>query len=81
MIHHLRHALCFQWVFRVVRAVRCAGTCIEQTQIVVNLGDGAHGGTRVVAGGLLFDRDGRRQAFDQIDIRLLHQLKELAGVG
>jgi hypothetical protein len=32
-------------------------------------------------GGLLLDRDGRRQALDQVDVRLAHQLEELAGVG
>ncbi|MNN75262.1 hypothetical protein D3C81_1915540 [compost metagenome] len=46
----------------------------------MDLGDGADRGTRVVAGGLLLDGDGRRQTFDQVDVRLVHQLEELAGI-
>jgi hypothetical protein len=33
------------------------------------------------AAGLLFDRDRRRQAFYQVDVRLFHQLQELARIG
>ncbi len=50
-------------------------------QVVVDLGHRADGGARVVAGGLLLDGDRRRQAFDQIDVGLVHQLQELARVG
>ena len=32
-------------------------------------------------GGLLLDGDGRRQAVDLVDVRLLHHLEELAGIG
>ena len=49
--------------------------------IVVDLGDGADGRARIARGGLLLDRDRRRQAVDQIDVRLLHQLEELARIG
>ena len=38
-------------------AVGCAGTGVEQTEIVVNLSGGAHGGTWVFVGGLLLDAD------------------------
>jgi hypothetical protein len=38
-------------------------------------------GARVRSRRLLFDGDGRRQAVDQIDVRLLHLLEKLAGVG
>lgn len=79
-IHHLRHALRFQRL-AVLRAVGRAGAGVQQAQVVVDLGDGADGGARVVAGGLLFDRDGRRQAFDQVDVRLFHQLQELPRIG
>src|SRR6185312_2074807 len=54
---------------------------IEQTQIIVDLGHGADGRAGIFRGGLLLDRDRRRQAFDQIDIGLLHQLQELARIG
>ena len=53
----------------------------QQAQVVVDLGDRADRRARVLRGGLLLDRDRRRQAGDRIDVRLLHQLEELAGVG
>jgi hypothetical protein len=53
----------------------------QQAQIVVDLGDRADGGARVARGGLLLDGDGRRQAVDLVDVRLLHHLEELAGIG
>ena len=53
----------------------------QEAQIVVDLGDGADGRARVARGGLLLDRDRRRQAADRIDVGLLHQLEELARVG
>jgi hypothetical protein len=65
----------------VVGAVGRAGAGVEQAQVVVDLGDGADGRARIVAGGLLLDRDRRRQPFDQVDVGLFHQLQELAGVG
>ena len=45
-----------------LRAVRHADAGIEQAQVVVDLGDGAHGRARVAAGALLVDRDGRAEA-------------------
>jgi hypothetical protein len=60
--------------------VRLADVREEQTQIVVDLGDGADGRARIRAGRLLLDRDGRGEAVDEIDIRLLHLLEELAGI-
>ena len=48
--------------------------------MVVDLGDRAHGGTRVTAGTLLIDGDGRGEAVYLVDVRLLHLAQELAGV-
>ena len=62
-------------------AVRHADVGEQQPQVVVDLGDGADRRARVRAGRLLLDRDGRRQAVDEVDVRLLHLLEELAGVG
>ena len=62
------------------RAVRAAGPCVEQAQVVVDLGDGADGRARVLARGLLVDRDGRREALDEVDVRLVHLTEELARV-
>ena len=46
-IDHLAGALGLQ-IDPVVRAARQAGACVEQTQVVVDLGDGADGGAGVV---------------------------------
>jgi hypothetical protein len=46
----------------------------EQAQVVVNLGHRADRRARVLGGRLLLDRDCRREAFDRIDLGLLHQL-------
>ena len=53
----------------------------EHAQVVVDLGDGADGRARVLRGGLLLDRDRRRQPLDRVDLGLLHLLQELARVG
>ena len=62
-------------------AVRHAGACEQQAQVVVDLGDRADRRTRVAVRGLLVDRHGRAQALDEIDVRLVHLPEELAGVG
>ena len=80
VVHHLRDCLCFQWLL-VFRAERRAGAGKHQAQVIVDLGDGADGRARVMAGRLLLDRNGRGKTFDQVDVRLFHQLQELAGVG
>ena len=64
-----------------VGTVRHADVGKEQTQIIVDLGDRADGRAGVRAGRLLLDGDSRRQALDQIDVRLLHLLEKLARVG
>ncbi len=53
----------------------------QQAQVVVDLGDGADGGARVLRGRLLLDGDRRRQPVDVVDVGLLHHLEELARVG
>ena len=53
----------------------------EQPHIVVDLGDGADRRARIARGGLLLDRDRRRQAVDLVDVRLLHHFEELPGIG
>ena len=62
-------------------AHRPAHPGIEQAQVVVDLGDRGHGGPGVAAGGLLFDGDGRGQAFDAVHIGLFHLVQELPGIG
>ena len=58
-----------------------AGARPQEAQIVVDLGDGAHGGARVAAGGALLDGDRGGQSLDHIHIGLLHDAEELPGVG
>ena len=53
----------------------------QQTQIIVDLGDRAHGGTRVLGGRLLLDADRGGQAADMVDIGLAHHVQELARIG
>ena len=79
-VHHLAHGLCLQGQV-VVGAIRCARTGVQQAQVVVDLGDRAHGGAWVVAGGFLLDADRRRQAFDQVHFGLVHQLQKLPSIG
>ena len=79
-VDHLRDRLCSQRQ-PVLGTVGQAGTRVQQAQVVVDLGHRAHGGARIVAGAFLLDRDRRRQALDEIDVGLLHQVQELAGVG
>ena len=64
-----------------VGAVRRADGGVEQAQVVVDLGDGADGGARTAAGGLLLDGDGRAEAFDGIHVGPLDLVEELACVG
>ncbi len=53
----------------------------EQAHVVVDLRHRADGGAGIFGSRLLFNRNGRRQALDQVHVRLAHQLQELAGVG
>ena len=64
-----------------VVAVRMAHPGPQQAQVVVDLGDRAHRRARVAGGGLLVDRDRRRQALDRVHVRLVHLAQELARVG
>ena len=79
-IHHLGDGLGFEH-HPVLRAARLPDTGEEQPQVVVDLGDGADGGARVVRGRFLLDRDRGRQPLDMLDVRLLHHREELARVG
>ena len=63
------------------RAVRPARARKEQPQVVVDLGDRADGGAGVAVGRLLVDRDCRRQALDEVDVRLVHLTEELTSIG
>ena len=71
----------FHHLFTAAVAVGCTGTGKEQTEIIVNLGSGTNGRTRVLVGGLLLDADDRTQTGNLIYIRALHIAQEVAGIG
>ena len=79
-VDHLRHGLALDRQAGG-RRIGHADAREQQAQVVVDLGDGADGGARILGGGLLLDGDGRRQPVDVVDIGLLHHLQELARVG
>ena len=58
LVHHLADGLRLQGG-GVLGAARRTDAREQQAQIVVDLGDGADGGTRVVGGGFLLDGNGR----------------------
>ena len=63
-----------------LRAMRMADAGEQQAQVVVDLGHRADRRARVADGALLVDGDGRAQALDLVDVRLLHLAQELARV-
>ena len=79
-VDHLADGLRFQRDV-VVRAARSADAGIKQAQVVVDLGDRAHGRARVVRRRLLLDGDGRGEPFDGVDVGLFHHRQELPGIG
>jgi hypothetical protein len=64
-----------------IGAVGRADGCVEQAQVIVDFGDGAHGGAGAAAGGLLLDGDGGAEAFNGIHIGPLDLVEELASIG
>ncbi|MPM67874.1 hypothetical protein SDC9_114799 [bioreactor metagenome] len=79
-VHHLAHGLHRQRQV-MIGAERRTRARIQQAQVIMDLGDRAHRGARVVAGGLLLDADGGRQAFDQVHVRLVEPPQKLARIG
>ena len=63
----------------VVGAVRHADAGVQQPQVVVDLGDRADRRAGVARGRLLVDRDGRRQALDEVDVGLVHLARGTGG--
>ena len=53
----------------------------QEPHVIVDLGDGADGRARIARGGFLLDGNGRRQAVDLVDVRLLHHFQELPRIG
>ena len=78
-VHHLVHGLLADDP-AADRAVWDADAGIQQTEVIINFGHRAHRGTGVVAGGLLVDGNGRRQAGDLVHIGLIHPAQEHPGI-
>ena len=64
-----------------VGAVRRTRSGPQQTEIVVDLRHGAHGGPGVLAGGFLVDGNGGAETLDIVHIRLVHLPQKHPGVG
>ena len=80
LVHHLADGLGGQRAV-VFRAAGLADTCKQQPEVIVDFGDGAHGGARVVAGGFLLDGNGRAKPLDVVHIGFFHHRQKLTGVG
>ena len=63
------------------RAVGLADTGVEQAQVIVDFRDRPYCRPGIAARRLLVDGNGRRQAFDVIDVGLIHLAQELPGIG
>ncbi|CAM5197758.1 hypothetical protein CDEN61S_01756 [Castellaniella denitrificans] len=62
-------------------AMQVAGAGVEQLQVVVELRHRAHGAARIAHRVDLVDGDGGQDAFDAVDLGLVHAVQELARVG
>ena len=82
--HHLVDDLVDGLLLNLLAALGAVGRAYpgpQKAQIVVDLGDGTHGGAGVFGGGLLVDGNGGGQAVDIVHVGLLHLTQEHAGVG
>ena len=79
LIHHLVYGLALH-LPTAVRAVWDADACVQETQVVVDLGHGAHGGTRVSVGALLVNGNRGGEAFYALHLRFLHLAEELSRI-
>ena len=62
------------------RTMRFADSCVEQTQIVVDLRHGADCRPRIAVGRFLVDGDRRRKPLDILHVRFFHLAEELSRV-
>ncbi len=62
-------------------AVKYRGPRKQQLQVIVELGHGADGGARGSHRICLVDGDRGRNSVDAVDLRLIHPIQELTGVG
>ena len=58
-----------------------ADGCEQEVQVAGDVGERTHRGTRIAGDGLLLDGNHRREAVDEIHVRLFHLGDEALGVG
>lgn len=76
MVHHIHHLVFLDQLARG-GGVGLADAGVEELQVFVDLGAGAHGGARVVRVHLLLDGDGGREARDALHVGLVESAHEL----
>ena len=76
MVHHVHHLVLLDQFARG-RGVGLADTGVEEFQVFVDLGAGAHRGAWVVRVHLLLDGDGGREACDALHVGLVESAHEL----
>ena len=79
-LHHLFLGVANHLLAGHVAIGRCR-TCIEQSQVVVYFGGGAHGGAWILVGGLLFYAYHGRQSSDLVNVGTLHSAQKIACIG
>ena len=79
LIHHLVYGLALH-LPPAVRAVRDTDARVQETQVVVDFGHGAHGGARVPVGALLVNGNRGGESFYALHLRLLHLPEELSRI-
>jgi hypothetical protein len=79
-VYNLVDGLFFDFL-AAFRAMGNPDSCVEQTQIIINLRYRTDGGTRVMARCFLVDGDGRRKPLDEVYIRLFHLPQKLPCIG
>ena len=62
----------FHHFFTAAIAISCTCTCVEQAQVVVNLGSCTYRGTRILVGSLLLNADNRAETRNLVDIGSFH---------
>ena len=80
MVHHIHHLVLLDQFARG-RGVGLTDAGVEEFQVFVDLGAGAHGGAWVVRVHLLLDGDGGRKACDTLHIGLVESAHKLSCVG
>ena len=79
-VHHIVDLMLLDQLARDGR-IGLADAGIEQPQVVVYLGRGAHRRARIAGVDLLLDSDGGRYALDVVTLGFAHPPQKLAGVG